>query len=173
MSSKVPHNAHAWASDSETLVFKTKRLKNYQRPLFWKAIVVSNVFNLHACVLVCMYSGSTSLHGSVLLLYRDCCIFRRLHYSDCKYHIAVHKSTLGFLVQYCTHLPPVFPTHTHPITHSCSGLNSIPTVPPAHKTARDQFCCSEAGNCRKLLEADRQSMEKQRRETVTSDPTAS
>lgn len=24
MSSKVPHNAHAWASDSETLVFKNE-----------------------------------------------------------------------------------------------------------------------------------------------------
>lgn len=145
MSSKIPHNAHAWASDSETLVFKTKRLKNYQRPLFWKAILVSNVFYLHACVLVCMYSVNTSLHGSVLLLYRDCCIFRRLHYSDCKYHISCTQKYAG-VSHLALHTLASSLSHTHTITHSCSGLNSIPTVPPAHKTARDQFCCSEAGN---------------------------
>lgn len=53
------------------------------------------------------------------------------------------------------------PTHTHTPCYSLMLLsNSIPTVPPVHKTVRDQFCCSDTGNCRRLLKVDNQSMEK-------------
>lgn len=63
------------------------------------------------------------------------------------------------------------PTHTHTPCYSLMLLsNSIPTVPPVHKTVRDQFCCSDTGNCRRLLKVDNQSMEKKTwRETVISD----
>lgn len=33
MSSKTPHDAHAWASDSETPLSKAKRLKTTQNPV--------------------------------------------------------------------------------------------------------------------------------------------
>lgn len=50
-------------------------------------------------------------------------------------------------------------THTQPVTHSCSYLIQYQQCHQPIRRSEVSFCCSEAGNWRRLLEADHQSME--------------